>query len=58
VKHIKDPCDAPRHLGIVEIQENKRMLPIVFAPKTSSWYTCIPQGFKAVVAIYGKHSGV
>jgi len=58
VKRISSASDAPRALGNVEIQGNKRMLPIVFAPATSSWITCIPQGFKAVVAIHGKHHGV
>jgi len=58
VKHISSASDAPRALANVEVRGNKRMLPIVFAPGTSSLFTFIPQGFKAVVAIHGKHEGV
>jgi len=58
VKHISCASNAPRELAKVEIRGNKRMLPIVFAPATSSWFTSIPQGFKAVVAVHGKHQGV
>jgi len=51
--------DAPRHLALVERRGNYRLLPIVFRPgRDCAWWLTVPQGFKAVVAIHGKHQGV
>jgi len=58
-KDIGQPSNAPRHLAIVERRGNYRMLPIVFRPgRGCAWWLTIPQGFKAVVAVHGKHQGV
>jgi len=58
-KDIPSASDAPRHLAMVERRGNYRMLPIVFRPgRGCCWCLTIPQGFKAVVAVHGKHQGV
>jgi len=50
-KQISSTMDAPKALAKGEIVMGKRMLPIVFTPTAGLWWTCIPQGFKAVVAV-------
>jgi len=59
-KDIGNPSEAPRHLATVEMQGGNRMLPISMRPSRSgmSFWLSIPQGFKAIVAVHGRHQGV
>jgi len=58
-KEIGSCSDAPSHLARVDRRGNKRMLPIVMRPSRGlSWWLSIPQGFKAIVAVHGRHQGV
>lgn len=68
-KPIGAPSTAPSHLAkkvVMSCQdehgraERHSMLPIVMTPSRSglSFWLTIPQGFKAIVAVHGKHSGV
>jgi len=50
-KKIGSPMSGPKALANIEIQREKRMLPIVFTPTAGLWWTIIPQGFKAVFAV-------
>jgi len=58
-KEIGSCISAPSHLARVVRRGNKRMLPIVMRPSRGiSWWLSIPQGFKAIVAVHGRHQGV
>merc|ERR1719411_858448 len=59
-KDIGSPASAPEHLARVERMGGNRMLPIVMRPSRSgmSFWLSIPQGFKAIVAVHGRHQGV
>jgi len=49
VTQMIDPCDAPRHIGIVEIQIiNECSLSSLHQKLYHGTYTFIPQGFNAL----------
>lgn len=59
-KDIGSPADAPSHMNNYDRRHGNVLLPIVMKPERSgcSFWLTIPEGFKAVVAVHGKHTGV
>lgn len=60
-RDIGSAFDAPRYLNQVEKAPNgNHLLPIVMKPNRSgcSFWLTIPEGFKAVVAVHGKYTGI
>jgi len=60
-RDINSASDAPRYMNEVQRAPNgNHLLPIVMKPERTgcSFWITIPEGFKAVVAVHGKHTGV